>query len=95
MNVGFVSEIYACSYVYVNSFLISVKGKFFLTSRSKKTGSRPARCGAPKSAWTLAEEISLLEKYRDNLQSMIDDVTRRSGRVVLIAAPYRFPDENK
>jgi hypothetical protein len=36
-----------------------------------------------------------LEKYRDNLQSMIDDVIRRSGRVVLIAAPYRFPDENK
>jgi hypothetical protein len=36
-----------------------------------------------------------LEKFRDNLQSMIDDVIRRSGRVVLIAAPYRFPDENK
>jgi hypothetical protein len=26
---------------------------------------------------------------------MIDDVIRRSGRVVLIAAPYRFSDKNK
>lgn len=36
-----------------------------------------------------------LAEYRENLQTMIDDVLRGGGRVVLIAAPYRFPEENK
>ncbi len=36
-----------------------------------------------------------LEQYRENLQSIIDEVQRAGGRVVLIAAPYRFSAENK
>lgn len=36
-----------------------------------------------------------LEEYRENLQSMIDEVGRAGGRAVLIAAPFRFTDENR
>jgi lysophospholipase L1-like esterase len=36
-----------------------------------------------------------LEEYRENLQSMIDELVDSGGRAVLIAAPYRFAEENK
>ena len=36
-----------------------------------------------------------LGEYRENLRSMIDDVLREGGRVVVIAAPYRFSESNK
>ena len=36
-----------------------------------------------------------LEEYRENLQSMIDEVVRAGGRVVLVAAPFRFTEENR
>jgi lysophospholipase L1-like esterase len=35
------------------------------------------------------------DEYRENLRSMIDDVVREGGRVVLIAAPYRFVEKNQ
>ncbi len=35
------------------------------------------------------------DEYRENLQSMIDEVVRAGGRVVLIAAPYRFVEKNQ
>jgi lysophospholipase L1-like esterase len=36
-----------------------------------------------------------LEEYRENLQSMLDEVGRSGGRVVLVAAPYRFGEKNE
>jgi lysophospholipase L1-like esterase len=36
-----------------------------------------------------------LEEYRENLQSIIDEVSRTGGRVVLVAAPYRFSEKNE
>jgi lysophospholipase L1-like esterase len=36
-----------------------------------------------------------LEEYRENLQSMVDEVGRGGGRVVLVAAPFRFSEINK
>jgi len=35
------------------------------------------------------------DEYRENLRSMIDEVVRANGRVVLIAAPYRFVEKNQ
>jgi lysophospholipase L1-like esterase len=35
------------------------------------------------------------DEYRENLRSMIDAVVRSNGRVVLIAAPYRFAEKNQ
>ena len=34
-------------------------------------------------------------EYRENLRSMVDEVVRAGGRVVLIAAPYRFVEKNQ
>jgi len=36
-----------------------------------------------------------LEEYRENLQSMVDEVGRIGGRVVLVAAPFRFSEKNE
>jgi len=35
------------------------------------------------------------EEYRENLRTMIDEVVRAGGRVVLVAAPYRFVEKNQ
>ncbi len=35
------------------------------------------------------------DEYRENLRSMIDQVVRTGGRVVLIAAPFRFVEKNQ
>ncbi|MBW2542063.1 MAG: hypothetical protein JRF15_08230 [Deltaproteobacteria bacterium] len=35
------------------------------------------------------------DEYRENLQSMIDEVIEAGGRVVLIAAPHRFAEKNQ
>jgi lysophospholipase L1-like esterase len=35
------------------------------------------------------------DEYRENLGSIIDEVVRAGGRVVLVAAPYRFVEKNQ
>jgi lysophospholipase L1-like esterase len=34
------------------------------------------------------------DEYRENLRTMIDDVARKGGRVVLVAAPYHFTEKS-
>jgi lysophospholipase L1-like esterase len=35
------------------------------------------------------------DEYRENLRTMIDEVALAGGRVVLVAAPYRFAEKNR